>query len=99
MRRKWKLKRLLKVGLVATAVLSSTTAFAVEGEVMKINEAAGKITLQHGPIANLNMDSMRMVFRVADPSMLNAVAVGDKVNFEADRVDGAITIIQIEKAN
>jgi Cu/Ag efflux protein CusF len=30
--------------------------------------------------------------------MLKAVKVGDKVKFEADRVNGALTIIKIEKA-
>lgn len=34
------------------------------GEVKKIDEAAGKITLKHGPIKNLDMqdESMTMVF-------------------------------------
>ncbi len=50
-------------------------------------------------IENLDMDAMQMVFRVADPAMLSAVQVGDKVNFEADRVDGAITVTKIEPAS
>lgn len=93
------MKSLTKALILIAPLTLATTAFAVEGEVMKINADAGKMTLRHGPIPKLDMDSMQMVFRVADPSMLSAVSVGDKVEFEADRVNGAITIIKIEKAN
>jgi Cu(I)/Ag(I) efflux system periplasmic protein CusF len=71
----------------------------VKGEVIKIDKSAGKITLKHGPIKNLDMDSMTMVFRVADPTMLDKVKAGDKVEFDADRVNGAITVTKIGKAN
>ena len=68
---------------------------AVEGEVHKIDKAAGKITLKHGPIPNLDMTAMTMVFRVKDPAMLDAVRVGDKVRFTADKIQGALTITEI----
>ena len=86
-------------GIFLAALLFPMAALAVEGEVIKINDSAGKITLRHGPIENLNMDGMQMVFRVADPSMIERVNVGDKVVFQADRVNGAITITEIELAN
>src|SRR6266704_1593171 len=91
----------------ATLVLSLFAPFAasaqdamVKGEVKKIDETAGKITLKHGPIKSLDMDEdgMTMVFRVQDPAMLKQVKVGDKVRFEADRVNGQITVTRIEKA-
>jgi len=70
----------------------------VNGQVTKIDEAAGKITLKHGPIKKLDMnEGMTMVFRVQDPAMLKQVKVGDKVNFDADRVNGQITVTKIEK--
>ena len=86
-------------GIILATFFFPMAALAVEGEVIKINDSAGKITLRHGPIENLDMDGMQMVFRVADPSMLELVKVGDKVVFEADRVNGAITITEIELAN
>ena len=86
----------IRTGIVFASLLVPAAALAVEGEVKKINESAGKITLKHGPIENLKMDAMQMVFRVADPAMLTAVKVGDKVVFEADRVNGAITVTKIE---
>jgi Cu/Ag efflux protein CusF len=71
---------------------------AVIGEVRKIDEAAGKITLKHGPIKNLGMDQgMTMVFRVKDPGLLKQVAVGDKVKFEAENADTGITITKMQK--
>jgi hypothetical protein len=38
-----------------------------------------------------------LLFAVANPTMLQAVKVGDKVEFEADRVNGRITVTRIEK--
>ncbi len=69
-----------------------------KGEVTRINEATGQITLRHEPIANLDMGGMNMVFRAADPAMLQAVKVGDQVIFEAARVEGQITILKMTKA-
>ncbi|MFZ5779215.1 MAG: copper-binding protein [Pseudomonadota bacterium] len=69
----------------------------VKGEVVKIDKPAGKLTLKHGPIRNLDMDSMTMVFRVAEPGMLDTIKAGDRVEFEAARVNGAITVIKITK--
>lgn len=84
---------------LALAAVPATAAFAepVAGEIKKINESAGKITIKHGPIPNLDMDAMTMVFRVADSAFLKQVKVGDKVKFEADRVNGAITVTSITK--
>lgn len=70
----------------------------VAGEVKKIDRETGKITLRHEEIANLNMAAMTMVFRAGSPTMLDQVKVGDKVTFSADRVNGAITLVQLQKA-
>jgi Cu(I)/Ag(I) efflux system protein CusF len=70
----------------------------VDGQVQKIDPAQGKVTLRHAPIKNLDMDAMTMVFRIQDPAQLQGLKAGDKVKFEADRVNGQITIIKIEKA-
>jgi Cu(I)/Ag(I) efflux system periplasmic protein CusF len=96
----WKIAAsFLLITTIFLTALSSAFAQAapVNGEVKKIDEAQGKITLTHDPIVNLDMDSMTMVFRVKDQAMLKAVSVGDKVEFEADRVNGALTITNIKK--
>ena len=83
-------------------VLGAGAAFAqasmVKGEVKKIDSAAGKVTLKHGPIKNLDMDGMTMVLRVKDPSMLKKLKVGDKVRFEAERAAEGVTITRMQKA-
>lgn len=80
----------------ATVQAVAQTAM-VKGEVKKIDEAAGKITLKHEPIKNLDMDSMTMVFRVQDPAMLKTVKEGDKVQFEAERGSAGITVTKMQK--
>ena len=88
----------LAFSLFAPLAASAQDAM-VKGEVKKIDEAAGKITLKHGPIKNLDMneDGMTMVFRVKDPGMLKQVKTGDKVEFEADRAPDGITITKLQK--
>lgn len=67
-----------------------------DGEVRKVDKEQGKVTLKHGPIASLDMPGMTMVFKVADPKMLDAVKQGDKVKFAASNVNGNITVTVIE---
>ncbi|WP_332814027.1 copper-binding protein [Ramlibacter sp.] len=59
-----------------------------DGEVRKIDRDAGKVTLRHGPIRNLDMPPMTMVFKATDPKLLDKVKVGDKVRFVAGRGEG-----------
>lgn len=97
-----KAKRLASTILSLSLAICASIAFAqgamVDGEVKKIDEAAGKISLKHGPIKNLDMDAMTMVLRVKDRAMLKNVKVGDKVKFEAERAPEGITITKMEKA-
>lgn len=75
----------------STAVVAMT-----DGEVRKIDRDAGKLTLRHGPIVNLDMQGMTMSFRVANTAMLDGLNVGDKVRFVAERVNGATLVTRIE---
>ena len=80
----------------AAATASSATASSAEGEIRKIDKENGKVTIKHGPLANLKMPAMTMAFKVQDPAMLEKVKVGDKVNFAVDRIDGAFTVTQLQ---
>ncbi len=72
---------------------------SIAGQVVKVDQAAKKITIKHGPIPKLGMDEgMTMVFAAPDPAMLTAVKAGDKVNFDAERVNGQLTVTKIERA-
>jgi Cu(I)/Ag(I) efflux system protein CusF len=89
----------LALSAVALPNISVAQSAMINGQVTKIDESAGKITLKHGPIKKLDMeDGMTMVFRAQDPAMLKQVKVGDKVKFDADRVNGQITVTKIEKS-
>ena len=68
----------------------------VAGEVRKVDAEAGKITLRHGDIPNLEMPPMTMVFRVASPDFLSRVKAGDQVLFSAEKRNGALTVTAIE---
>ncbi|MES2091133.1 MAG: copper-binding protein [Pseudomonadota bacterium] len=86
------------VGLVLSlGVAVSALAQPVDGEVKKIDAEAGKITIKHGEIKNLDLPAMQMAFRVANPDWLKTVQVGDKVKFSADKVSGQFTITSLEK--
>jgi Cu/Ag efflux protein CusF len=78
---------------------SGTQALLSEGEVRKVNREAGKLTLRHGPLTNLDMPAMTMVFTVPDPKLLDGLNEGDKVRFIADKKDGALVVTAIERVN
>ena len=86
----------LTLGLTVGALAQ---AASISGEVKKIDESAGKITLKHGAAKNLGMDEpMTMVYRVKDAAMLKQVKVGDKVTFKAEEAASGYTVTKMQKA-
>ena len=79
-------------------VAQASQAELSDGEVRRVDKDAKKITLRHGPLANLDMPAMTMVFQVKDPAMLEQVKPGDKVKFRAEKIGGAYTVTRIEAA-
>ena len=69
-----------------------------EGEITRWDPRTLRLTLKHGEIKNLEMPPMTMVFRVADASVIGDLKPGDKVRFQAEKVNGAYQVKQIEKA-
>jgi len=67
------------------------------GEVKKVDKDVGKVTIKHGPIKNLDMPGMTMIFRVKDAVMLDQLKEGDKIHFAADKINGAFTLMQVEQ--
>ncbi|HEY5762735.1 MAG TPA: copper-binding protein, partial [Rhodocyclaceae bacterium] len=65
--------------------------------VKKVDAAKGRVTIAHGPLKNLNMPPMTMVFR-ADSLLLANIAAGDKVRFAAEDQQGKMVVTAIEKA-
>lgn len=92
-------KTLLRSLALGLGVIAGTAlAQASEGEVRKIDKAAGKITIKHGEIRNLDMPPMTMVFRAEPPALLDKVQVGDKVTFKAEKVGSTYTVTEIAPA-
>jgi Cu/Ag efflux protein CusF len=107
------MKKLVSAALIAGALMATAAqaqqspgghdahhpaAALADGEVRKVDKDAKKITIRHGPLANLDMPAMTMVFQVKDPAMLNQVKAGDKVRFQAEKIGGAFTVTKIEPA-
>ena len=87
--------------LASLALLKTGTALAqgatTPGEVTKVDKTGGRITLKHSEIKSLDMPAMTMAYRVRDAKLLDTVAVGDRVRFVAERVDGQYTVTSISK--
>ncbi len=87
----------LLVILAAWAFAGLAWAQPHEGKVRKIDKAKARITLEHGEIRSLTLPPMTMTYRVRDARALDALAIGDKVKFEAQKVGGQYTVTLIRK--
>lgn len=86
---------------IALSLATLAPVFAesmTDGVVRKINTKQAKITIKHGPIVNLDMPPMSMVFTVTDPTLLEGVSKGDKVKFVAMEKGGKLFITDIQSA-
>ncbi|MCR3903156.1 copper-binding protein [Aeromonas hydrophila] len=68
-----------------------------QGVISRIDTANGKVGIKHEAIDNLKMPAMTMVFRVADPALLQDLKVGDAVRFHAENPAGKLTVTAIQK--
>ena len=82
----------------AASAVKTVKADMSEGEVRKVDKAKKTITLKHGPIKNLDMPGMTMMFQVADASLLENVKAGDKVRFVVAKPGGKLTVTEIQPA-
>ena len=95
---------LLPIMLLAS-IVTMPGAFAkgeqtmTEGVIKKIDASTGKVTIKHGPIENLDMPPMSMVFGVKNTAMLSGLAKGDNVQFFVVDEDGKMIIEELEVAD
>lgn len=57
-------------------------SYAVKGQVVAVDKAAGKVKLKHEAVPQLDWPAMTMFFPVADKLQLDVVKAGDRVEFE-----------------
>jgi Cu/Ag efflux protein CusF len=69
-----------------------------DGEVRKVDQAAGKVTIKHGDIKHLDMPGMTMVFPVKDKALLTNVKAGDKIKFMVISEGGKMIVTDIQPA-
>ena len=83
---------------VAAPAQAAPAAELSEGEVLRWDARSGKVTLRHGPIANLGMPPMTMVFKVQNAEQGSALQAGMKVRFRAEQLQGAYVLTHIAPA-
>jgi Cu/Ag efflux protein CusF len=83
---------------VSTTAAPGASAKLTLGEVRRIDTEQGKLTIKHEAIENLQMPGMTMVFKAADPAMLQKLQVGDKIEFAAEKANGAIVVTTVHVA-
>jgi len=86
---------LMMMGLTIGGALAATDL--TDGEIRKVDKDAGKLTIKHGAIKNLDMPGMTMVFEVKDKSLLDKAKAGDKVRFRAESENGKLLVTDIQK--
>ncbi|WP_294606905.1 copper-binding protein [Roseovarius sp.] len=92
--------KLFKSILLGLALTTATGAFAepayTKGVVKKVAPDAGKVTIIHEELINLEMPAMTMVFRVADEAMFGQLEPGANIEFVAERVNGKLTVTELK---
>jgi Cu(I)/Ag(I) efflux system protein CusF len=103
------MRKLLSVIAVATTLATAPLAAAlaheghshglpvVTGVVTGVDTGAGTVTIKHAAIPNLQMEEMTMTFKAHNASMLKGLKEGDEINFMADKIDGQLTVTDIDK--
>ncbi len=93
--------KLLKTLSLGAAILATSMSFAIaaetftKGTIKKLDAKAGKVTIVHEALLNLDMPAMTMVFR-ADEEMMAKMGEGKDIEFVADRVKGKLTVIELK---
>jgi Cu/Ag efflux protein CusF len=81
----------------AKAPAQDEAAAMSEGTVRKVDLAAGKLTIAHGPLKNLGMPSMTMVFKAKDPAQLKDLKVGDAIRFVAEQSGNDYVVSRLQR--
>jgi Cu/Ag efflux protein CusF len=89
------LKTLSLSAVLALAAFPSLAETYVRGVIEEVNAETGRLTINHEALIDLDMEAMTMIFRVAEPQMIEGLDVGDTIEFVADRVSGRLTVVAL----
>jgi Cu/Ag efflux protein CusF len=92
--------KFLKTLSLTTTVLIASMSFAsaetfTKGTIKKLDAKAGKVTIIHEELVDLEMPAMTMVFR-ADKVMMAKMTEGQDIEFIAGRVEGKLTVTELK---
>lgn len=90
-------RALAAAGIILSLSVSAADELS-EGTVKKVDAPTQRVMLAHGPIKNLRMMPMTMMFKVQDPAALKKLKEGDKVRFRAEEIGGEYVVVRIETA-
>ena len=76
---------------------TAASAAWTEGEVTRVEKAAGTVTIKHGAMPKFDMPPMTMPYKVKDKAVLDQLKPGDKIRFDVDSVGGQFTVLRLEK--
>lgn len=79
-----------------SAAMTAPAAVWATGMIMDIDRKGAKVTLIHGPINNVGLGPLTMEFSVKDRAGLAKLKEGDRVRFQAERIDDKIIVVAIE---
>jgi len=92
-------KLLKTLSLTATVLIASMSFASAEiftkGIVKKLDAKAGKVTIIHEELVDLEMPAMTMVFR-AEEDMIAKLAEGQEIEFLAARVNGKLAVTELK---
>ena len=78
--------------------MSQASASMTDGEIKKVDQETGKITIKHAEIKHMDMPGMTMVFTAKDKALLDKTSVGAKIQFMVTNENGQMTVTDIQPA-
>ena len=82
----------------AGQMAAEDTGLDATGVIKTIRAEQGKVKIEHGPIDRLGMPAMTMMFKLANPKLLEGLEKGESVKFTVDNSAGGFVITAIESA-
>ena len=99
---KLSIKQLISTVIISASVFS-VTSFAqtgmAQGQVTRIDQSTGKVTIRHGEIKSIDMPPMTMVFTATPKSILEGLKVGDKIDFVAAQENDVMIVKKVVKTS
>lgn len=85
------------VPVESEALDAAADGYDTIGVVEDVRRSSGKLKIAHGPIENLGMPAMTMLFSVSDAAMLEGLEVNDSVEFHVESQAAGFVITRLRR--